>query len=147
MVADVVPSPARPDDDYAGLQESAVQDLYDASLRVVERQLTALRRLQVDADGRLRAAMVEQQQLDRFLDEISYQARFAAGLPGASVGPVAARLRELQTQEATLRERQAELRRVSARLQKLHSRMSWLVRQIELSAAKINEAGDDEDED
>ncbi len=148
-VADVVPTASQATatgDVYGGLQESAVQDLFDASMRVVERQLVSLRRLQADADGRLNAATVEQQQLDRFLDEISYQVRFTSSLPNAASGQVAARLRDLQRQEAKLQERQAELRRLSARLQMLSSRVSWLVRQIELSAARLNESNPEEED-
>src|SRR6476620_10239279 len=63
---------------YLGLQESAVQDLHDAVQRIAQKQVDGLRRLERDAAGRLRAAALEQQQLERFLDELGYRARFLA---------------------------------------------------------------------
>jgi YD repeat-containing protein len=85
-----------PDDaapDYFGLQESAVQDLYDAAGRVMGKQLDSLRRLERDAAGRLRAATLETQQLERFLDEVRYRERFVADLLTRATESEAAALR------------------------------------------------------
>lgn len=124
---------------YAGLQDRDVQDLYDAVGRVVEKQLGTLRRLQHDAESRLRLAAVEQQQLDRFLDEVEYRMRFQEGAspPGLPVGST------LAAQQGSLKERQATLRQAQTRLEHLHSRIGWLIRQIELSAQRVEERADD----
>jgi two-component system, NarL family, sensor histidine kinase DegS len=131
---------------YAGLQESDVQDLYDAVGRLVDKQLAALRRLQQDAEGRSRAAAVEQQQLERFLDEVEYRIRFASeDAPGGATRPAATQ-ETLRAQWTRLRERQGVLRAAQARLDHLSSRIGWLTQQIELSARRINEHAETPDQ-
>jgi len=132
---------------YAGLQESAVQDLYDAAGRVMRKQLESLRRLERDAAGRLRAAALEVQQLERFLDEVHYHERYVGDLlartAASDAAPVRQQLAAAQTQAARLTERLAALRRAQARLEQLHTRLGWLVRQLELSTERMA-ASDDE---
>ncbi len=135
---------------YVGLQESAVQDLHDAVQRVVRKQVESLRRLERDAAGRLRAAAIEQQHLERFLDELGYRERFLseqqARLPDGAGHPAWATLErqmaESRTQQTGLGERLVGLRRAQARLEQLHTRIGWMLRQIELSAERIDDEGD-----
>lgn len=141
-----------PDDaapDYFGLQESAVQDLYDAAGRVMGKQLDSLRRLERDAAGRLRAATLETQQLERFLDEVRYRERFVADLLTRATESEAAALRQqhaaAQVQAERLAGRLADLRRAQARLEQLHTRLGWLLRQLELSAERLAGTGDEGD--
>ena len=137
---------------YVGLQESAVQDLHDAVQRVVRKQVESLRRLERDAAGRLRAAAIEQQHLERFLDELGYrerflseqQARLSRDPAGAGLEP---QMAELRVQQTGLGERLVGLRRAQARLEQLHTRIGWLLRQIELSAERIDDEGDPADGD
>jgi two-component system sensor histidine kinase DegS len=135
--------------EYSGLQESAVQDLYDAAGRVTHKQIESLRRLERDAAGRLRAATVEAQQLERFLDEVHYRERFVTDLLAQAAGAEAAPLEQqraaAQAQAERLTERLAGLRRAHARLEQLHTRLGWLLRQLELSAERIAGTGEDED--
>jgi two-component system sensor histidine kinase DegS len=131
---------------YEGLQESAVQDLHDAVYRVVQKQIEGLRRLARDAEGRLRAAAVEQQQLERFIDELGYRERFLVerqiGAAESDAPAVERQIVELHTQQRQLGERLIGLRRAQARLEQLHSRIGWLLMQIELSAERIQEEAD-----
>lgn len=131
---------------YDGLQDSDVQDLYDAVGRLVDKQLAALRRLQQDAEGRSRAAAVEQQQLERFLDEVEYRIRFTTedALPGVTRPPAASE--DLRAQWTRLRERQGALRAAQTRLDHLSSRIGWLTQQIELSAKRIDEHAETPDQ-
>ncbi|HUS16084.1 MAG TPA: sensor histidine kinase [Chloroflexia bacterium] len=127
-----------------GLRDTDVQELYDAVARLVDKQLHALRRLQADAEGRLRLTIVEQQQLHRFLDEVDYRLRFLTEAPDA---PTTSTLRAaVQTQHVELQARQSELRRAQTRLEQLCSRIGWLVRQIEMSAQRIHEQAGETDE-
>jgi two-component system sensor histidine kinase DegS len=134
---------------YAGLQESAVQDLYDAAGRVMRKQLESLRRLERDATGRLRAAALEVQQLERFLDEVHYRERYVGDLLARAAESEAALLRQqyaaTQAQAERLTARLAALRRAQARLEELHTRLGWLVQQLELSAERM--AGSDDEGD
>jgi two-component system sensor histidine kinase DegS len=134
---------------YAGLQESAVQDLYDAAGRVMRKQLESLRRLERDATGRLRAAALEVQQLERFLDEVHYRERYVGDLLARAAESEAALLRQqyaaTQAQAERLTARLAALRRAQARLEQLHTRLGWLVQQLELSAERM--AGSDDEGD
>ena len=134
---------------YAGLQESAVQDLHDAAGRVMSKQLESLRRLERDAGGRLRAAALEVQQLERFLDEVHYHERYVGDLLARAApdeaAPVRQQLAAAQAQAAHLTERLAALRRAQARLEQLHTRLGWLVRQLEVSAERM--AGSDDEGD
>jgi two-component system sensor histidine kinase DegS len=134
---------------YAGLQESAVQDLYDAAGRVMRKQLESLRRLERDATGRLRAAALEVQQLERFLDEVHYRERYVGDLLARAAESEAALLRQqyaaTQAQAERLAARLAALRRAQARLEQLHTRLGWLVQQLELSAERM--AGSDDEGD
>lgn len=146
------PTLSKPGDeagDYAGLQESAVQDLYDAAGRVMGKQLENLRRLERDAAGRLRAATLEVQQLERFLDEVHYRERFVGNLiaqaAAAEVAPLQQQQAETQAQAERLTVRLAALRRAQARLEQLHTRLGWLLRQLELSAERIAGTGEDAD--
>src|SRR4051794_11789545 len=131
---------------YLGLQESAVQDLHDAVQRIAQKQVDGLRRLERDAAGRLRAAALEQQQLERFLDELGYRARFLAEqqarAPEAAGPALAQQFAELHAQQATLGDRLVSLRRAQARLEQLHTRIGWLLRQVELSAERFIEEGE-----
>jgi two-component system sensor histidine kinase DegS len=143
-----VASPAAPGATaaYEGLQESDVQDLYDAVGRLVDKQLGALRRLQQDAEGRSRAAVVEQQQLERFLDEVEYRIRFAAeDAPTGAPRPAAAQA-DLRAQWTRLRERQSALRGAQTRLDHLSGRIAWLTQQIELSAKRVDERAEAPDQ-
>jgi two-component system sensor histidine kinase DegS len=135
--------------EYSGLQEIAVQDLYDAAGRVMRKQLESLRRLERDATGRLRAAALEVQQLERFLDEVHYRERFVADLLARAADSEVAPLRQqhgaAQVQADRLAERLTELRRAQARLEQLHTRLGWLLRQLELSAERLSGTGDEGD--
>jgi two-component system sensor histidine kinase DegS len=134
---------------YAGLQESAVQDLHDAAGRVMSKQLESLRRLERDAAGRLRAAALEVQQLERFLDEVHYRERYVGDLLARAAEGEAAPLRQqyaaTQAQTERLTARLAALRRAQVRLDQLHTRLGWLVQQLELSAERM--AGSDDEGD
>src|SRR5262249_37527258 len=104
------PTGARPVE-YEGLRDSDAQDLYDAVRRLVDKHLGALRRLQTDAEGRVRLAIVEQQQLERFLDELSYRLRFL-GERDAGGSDALVELRDrLEADQRDLQARQAEVRR------------------------------------
>ncbi len=135
------PAGGHPSPTFDGLQDSDVQDLYDAVHRLVERHAIALRRLQADAEGRLRLAQVEQQQLARFADETAYRLRYLAQAPEADPSPY--RRRDLEAQQATLADRATELRAAAARLEHLIGRIGWLVSQTELSAQGLDGDGGD----
>jgi two-component system sensor histidine kinase DegS len=135
------PGSAAPAGAYEGLHDSDVQDLYDAVRRVVDKHLGALRRLQTDAEGRVRLAIVEQQQLERFLDELSYRLRFLDENTAGSAG-VAGLHTRLEAQQRDLQGRQAGLREAQARLEHLAGRIGWLLRQTGLSAQRIEERAD-----
>ncbi|MDQ2807181.1 MAG: sensor histidine kinase [Chloroflexota bacterium] len=123
---------------FEGLRAADVQDLYDAVGRIVAKQATALRRLGADAEGRLRLAQVEGQQLGRFLDEVRYRIQYQ---DGTSPPPA-----ELPSEEQRLAGRADELRRAQSRLEHLSRRIAWFVRQMEASAERMGEpaAGGDE---
>ncbi|HMA33534.1 MAG TPA: sensor histidine kinase [Chloroflexia bacterium] len=140
------PDVAQSPPSYDGLHEAEVQDLYDAVGRVVGKQATALQRLQQDAEGRLRLALVEQQHLERFLDEVAYRIRFLAESGAPETEKTAALRTRLLQQQDELLARQAELRRAQTRLAHLSSRIGWLARQIELSAQRIDERADESQE-
>ena len=125
---------------FDGLRAADVQDLYDAVGRIVAKQATALRRLGADAEGRLRLAQVESQQLGRFLDEVRYRIQYQDG----TTPPPA----DLPSEEQRLADRADELRRAQSRLEHLSRRIAWFVRQIEASAERMGEpagAGDEAD--
>jgi len=122
---------------FAGLRAADVQDLYDAVGRIVAKQATALRRLGADAEGRLRLAQVESQQLGRFLDEVRYRIQYHDGATPPT---------DLPAEEQRLAGRADELRRAQTRLEHLSRRIAWFVRQMEASAERMGEpaAGADE---
>jgi two-component system, NarL family, sensor histidine kinase DegS len=125
---------------FAGLSDGDVQDLYDAVGRIAGKQLVALRRLRQDAEGRLRLAMVEQQQLAQFLDEVDYRIRYLSEAPESA--EIVARRARLEAQQQELRERQGSLSSAQHRLEHLSSRIGWLVRQIEVSVQRIDAPAD-----
>ena len=133
---DPQPTPDGAAPTFAGLSDGDVQDLYDAVGRLVGKQLVALRRLRQDAEGRLRLAIVEQQQLAQFLDEVDYRIRYLSEAPESA--PTDTRRTRLEAQQRDLRERQTSLRSAQYRLEHLSSRIGWLVRQIEVSVQRIN---------
>ncbi len=116
---------------FAGLRAADVQDLYDAVGRVVAKQATALRRLGADAEGRLRLAQVEHQQLSRFLDEVRYRVQYH--------DPVSVPTSDLLSEEQRLAARAEELRQAQTRLEQLSRRITWFVRQMEASAERMGE--------
>jgi two-component system sensor histidine kinase DegS len=137
---DPQPAPDSAAPTFAGLSDGDVQDLYDAVGRITGKQLVALRRLRQDAEGRLRLAMVEQQQLAQFLDEVDYRIRYLSEAPESP--EIAARRARLAAQQHDLRERQVSLSSAQRRLAHLASRIGWLVRQIEVSVQRIDAPAD-----
>src|SRR5689334_17437537 len=99
-----------------GLQPSDVDSVRQEVERAIEEALANLRRLELVTQQRLRDATVEQEQLDRFIEEMHYRVQFhrqtreAGSTPLTVTGPLSDdQLGAMQRQEDGLRERKADL--------------------------------------
>ena len=140
------PPPASPRPPAVDPADAGLQDLQTAVHQVAQQQIESLGRLVKQAEERQHTAGLEQQHLERMLDELSFRERFMEDLlaqaqPGATA-QVQQQIAQVHAQQTQATERLARLRQTRARLDQFQTRLGWLVRQIELSVARLEEESD-----